>query len=72
MRRILGNAKLLRHPSILPDEPLKYFDSICIGRGDIQFLKMVSDAEQGNLKNLYQGESGDWVNSSSISKKFWI
>lgn len=50
------------HPSVLPGEALKYVDAVCIGAGDVQFPKMVKDAECGKLKRLYRGSIGDWVN----------
>jgi radical SAM superfamily enzyme YgiQ (UPF0313 family) len=49
------------HPSVLPEEALKYFDAVCIGPGDVQFPRMVADAEQGKLKRVYHGGAGDWV-----------
>jgi hypothetical protein len=49
------------HPSALPDEALKYFDAICIGAGDAQFPRMVTDAKRGKLKHMYHGNPGDWA-----------
>lgn len=49
------------HPSVLPAEALKYFDAVCIGPGDVQFPRMVADAEQGKLQQIYRGRAGDWV-----------
>ncbi|MHC4617894.1 MAG: B12-binding domain-containing radical SAM protein [Planctomycetota bacterium] len=49
------------HPSVLPAEALKYFDAVCIGPGDVQFPRMVADAEQGKLERIYHGGAGDWV-----------
>ena len=49
------------HPSALPKEALQYFDAICIGAGDAQFLRMIEDIEGGQLKQQYYGRQGDWV-----------
>jgi radical SAM superfamily enzyme YgiQ (UPF0313 family) len=49
------------HPSVLPNEALRYFDAVCIGPGDVRFPMMVADAEKGQLKPVYQGGPGDWV-----------
>jgi len=49
------------HPSVLPNEALKFFDAVCIGPGDVQFPVMMADAEQGRLKPIYRGRPGDWV-----------
>jgi radical SAM superfamily enzyme YgiQ (UPF0313 family) len=49
------------HPSVLPEEALKYFDAVCIGPGDVQFPRMVADAEKGKLKQVYYGGAGEWI-----------
>jgi len=49
------------HPSVLSDEALKYFDSVCVGPGETQFPRMVADAEHGRLKRVYRGRPGDWT-----------
>ena len=53
-QRLKASGKIVMaggvHPSALPNEALKYFDAICIGAGDVQFPRMVADAERGKLK----------------------
>ncbi|NIP28490.1 MAG: radical SAM protein [Phycisphaerae bacterium] len=49
------------HPSVLPEEALNCFDAVCIGPGDVRFPRMVADAEQGKLKQVYYGGPGEWI-----------
>ena len=43
------------HPSILPDEALQYADSVVIGEAEELWGQLLSDFEQGALKEKYHG-----------------
>ncbi|WEU40267.1 MAG: cobalamin-dependent protein [Candidatus Odinarchaeum yellowstonii] len=42
------------HPSILPEESIKYADSIVIGDGEPVMPELLKDFEEGKLKKFYQ------------------
>ena len=44
------------HPSVMPEEAVKYFDSICIGEVEAVWYDILSDFENGSLKKIYQKE----------------
>lgn len=44
------------HPSIMPEEAVQYFDSICIGEVEDIWDEMLSDFQKGTLKKTYQKE----------------
>jgi radical SAM superfamily enzyme YgiQ (UPF0313 family) len=43
------------HASTLPEEALEHVDSVIIGEGEFVWKQVLSDLEQGGLKQLYQG-----------------
>jgi radical SAM superfamily enzyme YgiQ (UPF0313 family) len=53
------------HVSCLPEEALRYCDSVVIGEGELSWLEVLSDCEGGRLKPSYGslGESFDLNNS---------
>lgn len=53
------------HVSCLPEEALKYCDSVVIGEGELSWLEVLSDCERGRLKPFYGSfdESFDLNNS---------
>lgn len=48
---ILGGA----HPSVLPDEALRYADSVCIGEVEGVWKDVLADVKNGGLKKIYKG-----------------
>lgn len=44
------------HASALPDEAIQHADSILLGRGEGNWLQLLNDMKQGNLKKMYQPE----------------
>ena len=44
------------HPSSIPDEAKKHADSILLGRGELNWLKLLEDFEKGKLKSIYGHE----------------
>jgi radical SAM superfamily enzyme YgiQ (UPF0313 family) len=44
------------HPSVMPEEALKYFDSICIGEVEGVWNVILNDFQKGELKNIYKKE----------------
>jgi radical SAM superfamily enzyme YgiQ (UPF0313 family) len=50
------------HASALPDEAKKHADSVLIGRGELNWLTLLKDAEKNELKSQYQPE--DYERSS--------
>ncbi|MBI4300506.1 MAG: B12-binding domain-containing radical SAM protein [Chloroflexi bacterium] len=43
------------HPSALPDEALRYADSICIGEAEGIWATILADVKNGELKSVYRG-----------------
>lgn len=41
------------HASALPDEALTHADSVLLGRGECNWLELLNDAEEKNLKKIY-------------------
>lgn len=44
------------HASAMPDEGLQHADSILLGRGEGNWLQLLNDIKQGQLKKLYKPE----------------
>src|SRR3990170_8900737 len=44
------------HPSALPDEALRYADSVCIGEAEDIWASVLADVKNGDLKPIYQGD----------------
>jgi len=42
------------HASAVPDEAMKHADSVLLGRGEMNWLTLLNDFENKNLKKLYQ------------------
>lgn len=60
IKRRYGNVPLIVggiHPSVMPDECLKFSDIVCIGEGEEALLELVKRMEEGrdyyDVKNLY-------------------
>lgn len=49
---ILGGV----HASMLPEEALKFCDSVVVGEAELIWPKVIRDFEGGNLQRIYQGE----------------
>ena len=43
------------HPSVLPDEALKFSDSVCIGEAESVWSAALQDVANGGLKRIYRG-----------------
>jgi radical SAM superfamily enzyme YgiQ (UPF0313 family) len=54
VRVIMGGM----HVSLLPDEAMQHADSIFVGDAETRWAEVVRDAQQGNLKPLYQALPG--------------
>ena len=44
------------HPSALPDEALRYADSVCIGEAEDIWASVLADVKNKDLKPIYQGD----------------
>jgi len=44
------------HPSVLPEEALEHFDAVTVGEGEYTWKELLSDAEAGTLKKIYQSD----------------
>ncbi len=44
------------HASMLPQEALKYVDTVVVGEGESVWPSLLKDFENGNLKHIYYGE----------------
>lgn len=44
------------HPSVLPEEALEHFDAVTVGEGEYTWKELLSDAEAGTLKRIYQSD----------------
>ncbi len=53
IKTILGGI----HTSSLPEEALKYADSICIGEAEQIWIEILSDLRKNSLKKIYQADS---------------
>jgi len=47
------------HPSVLPEEAIKYCDSVVIGEAESIFKDILNDFEEGELKKFYQAPISD-------------
>jgi radical SAM superfamily enzyme YgiQ (UPF0313 family) len=47
------------HPSMLPDEALRYADTVVVGDAEGIWERVVADAAAGRLQRLYRGTPGD-------------
>jgi radical SAM superfamily enzyme YgiQ (UPF0313 family) len=47
------------HPTILPDEALKYADSVVIGEAEGVWEEVIYDFQEGNLKKMYHNPAPD-------------
>ena len=51
------------HVSMMPEEALKYCDSVVIGEAETVWAKVLKDFETGELKKIYKGE---WTNLQNL------
>ncbi|MFQ5559681.1 MAG: radical SAM protein [Nitrospinota bacterium] len=57
------------HPSVCPEEALKYADSVVIGEAEMVWPTLLSDAEGGTLKKRYQADTkADLSTSPQVSR----
>ncbi len=49
---ILGGT----HPTLIPDEAIKYADSVCIGEAEGQWGNILADFKRGKLKRFYRND----------------
>lgn len=47
------------HPSLMPEEALQYFDSICIGEVESVWHDMLEDFQKGDLQRTYERKLND-------------
>ncbi len=47
------------HPSLMPDEASRYFDSVCVGEVEGVWDEILKDFQEGCLKKKYQKEVSD-------------
>lgn len=43
------------HASMLPDEALKYLDTVAIGEAESVWLQIIADFEAGHMERIYRG-----------------
>lgn len=48
------------HASMLPDEALKYADSVVVGEAEAVWLNVIRDSENKQLKQIYQGKRDEF------------
>lgn len=58
------------HPSALPEEALKFADSVCIGEAESVWPQILADALGPGLQEIYRGEKGDLKQVPVISNPF--
>jgi radical SAM superfamily enzyme YgiQ (UPF0313 family) len=46
------------HPTLIPQEVMRYTDSIFLGDAELVWPQVVEDARQGKLQKMYQGSPG--------------
>lgn len=46
------------HPTLMPDEASRYFDSVIVGNAETNWIEILDDARNGKLKQRYQGKNG--------------
>jgi radical SAM superfamily enzyme YgiQ (UPF0313 family) len=46
------------HPTLIPDEALRYADSIFMGDAELVWSQVVDDARRGTLRKVYEGAPG--------------
>ncbi len=44
------------HPTLIPQESIKYVDSVCIGEAEKLWGRMLADFEEGKLKRFYRND----------------
>ena len=44
------------HPTVLPEETLRYADTIVVGEAELVWDKLLKDFRQGNLKKIYKAD----------------
>lgn len=44
------------HASIFPDEALEHADAVVVGEAEYQFVKLLDDFKNNNLKNIYKND----------------
>ena len=44
------------HPSVMPEESLRYADVVVVGEGEEAWPRVLADYKQGDLKGVYSGE----------------
>jgi radical SAM superfamily enzyme YgiQ (UPF0313 family) len=57
------------HPSCMPEEALRYADSVVVGEAEPLWHDIVSDFQRGRLKGLYKSE--DFSDMSAVPKPKW-
>jgi len=61
------------HASMLPDEAIKYVDSVVIGEADVIWSNILDDFRQGNLKKVYRAiypVSLDFISCREIKRTY--
>lgn len=53
------------HASMLPDEALKYLDTVAIGEAESVWLQIIADFEAGHMERIYRGE---WLELKNMPK----
>ncbi len=51
------------HASMVPDEALRFVDSVVTGEAESVWKTVIDDFEKGNLKRLYKGEQSDLIST---------
>jgi len=46
------------HPTLMPEESLRYFDCVVLGNAESFWRELLEDAEKGELKTRYEGCNG--------------
>ena len=57
------------HPTLLPDEGLRYADSVVIGQAEDLWTKVLLDANKGKLKKRYSSNAVSQITRTRIDRK---
>jgi radical SAM superfamily enzyme YgiQ (UPF0313 family) len=57
------------HASTLPQEALQYVDAVIIGEGEFVWKDVLSDLENGTLKDIYDGGSDHELKGTSLPRR---
>lgn len=56
------------HPSFMPEEAIQHADAICIGEAEYNVPKMISDFQNGGLKQFYKSELVDLAELPKLNR----